>query len=58
MTKQQLNEIVQKTDGHCHFCGDKVSFERRGCRSDAVRRGVVRLNVSLWDVVQQTKGMG
>lgn len=30
MNEQQLRAIFDKTEGHCHFCGDSVIFERRG----------------------------
>jgi hypothetical protein len=30
MTQGQLREIWEKTQGHCHFCGDPLIFERRG----------------------------
>jgi 5-methylcytosine-specific restriction endonuclease McrA len=26
----QLRAIYDKTNGHCHFCGDPVEFEKRG----------------------------
>lgn len=32
MTEQQLRAIWEKTNGHCHFCGDPVSFRKRGYR--------------------------
>ena len=30
MNRDQLHHIWQKTEGHCHFCGDPVTFEKRG----------------------------
>ena len=30
MRESQLREIYDRTNGHCHFCGDPVVFERRG----------------------------
>ena len=30
MRESQLREIYDRTQGHCHFCGDPVVFERRG----------------------------
>lgn len=30
MTEGQLQEIFDKTHGHCHFCGDPLSFSMRG----------------------------
>jgi hypothetical protein len=32
MTETLLHEIWNKTNGHCHFCGDPVSFRKRGYR--------------------------
>lgn len=32
MTELQLRAIWQKTNGHCHFCGDPVSLRKRGYR--------------------------
>ena len=32
MTELQLRAIWQKTNGHCHFCGDSVSLRKRGYR--------------------------
>lgn len=32
MRNNQLREIWAKTNGHCHFCGDSVEFEKRGWR--------------------------
>ncbi|PWB53900.1 MAG: hypothetical protein C3F13_08320 [Anaerolineales bacterium] len=30
MYERQLRQIWEKTQGHCHFCGDPVEFEKRG----------------------------
>jgi 5-methylcytosine-specific restriction endonuclease McrA len=30
MLIDRLWSIFSKTNGHCHFCGDPLSFERRG----------------------------
>lgn len=30
MRNGQLRETWEKTNGHCHFCGDPVEFEKRG----------------------------
>lgn len=30
MTQNQLRQIWEKTQGHCHFCGDPVNFDKRG----------------------------
>ena len=32
MTDRQLREIFDKTGGHFHFCGDRLSFSDRGGR--------------------------
>jgi hypothetical protein len=32
MNPKQLREVWEKTNGHCHFCGDSVEFEKRGWR--------------------------
>jgi hypothetical protein len=32
MTETLLHEIWNKTNGHCHFCGDPVSFRNSGER--------------------------
>ena len=32
MNEGQLREIWNKTNGHCHFCGDRVSLRKRGYR--------------------------
>ncbi|MCF7878794.1 MAG: HNH endonuclease [Candidatus Omnitrophica bacterium] len=33
MTHKQLKIIFAKTDGHCHFCGDPLSFDKYGCKN-------------------------
>lgn len=30
MREDHLRQIWEKTQGHCHFCGDLVDFEKRG----------------------------
>jgi 5-methylcytosine-specific restriction endonuclease McrA len=30
VNENQLRQIFQRTQGHCHFCGDPVDFEKRG----------------------------
>jgi hypothetical protein len=30
MTDKQLRAIFDKTNGHCHFCGDPLKFDNRG----------------------------
>ena len=32
MTRLRLRTIWKKTNGHCHFCGDRLFFDRRGHR--------------------------
>jgi 5-methylcytosine-specific restriction endonuclease McrA len=34
MSEIQLRQIWKRTEGHCHFCGDPVIFEKRGWRAD------------------------
>src|SRR5229473_7025281 len=36
--EKRLFKIFLKTDGHCHFCGDEVEFEKRGWDSDLTGR--------------------
>ena len=33
MTKIEVRKIWEKTEGHCHFCGDAVDFDKRGWRA-------------------------
>jgi len=30
MGERELRQIFDKTQGHCHFCGDPIQFEKRG----------------------------
>ena len=30
MRESQLRAIYERTSGHCHFCGDRVVFSKRG----------------------------
>lgn len=32
LSQKSLAHIFQKTDGHCHFCGDLVVFEKYGVK--------------------------
>ncbi len=32
MNDALLREIWKKTNGHCHFCGDTISWRKRGHR--------------------------
>ena len=34
MRESQLQQIFEKTHGHCHFCGDPLEFEKRGWAED------------------------
>ncbi len=34
MKQAVLQAIFNRTTGHCHFCGDAISFERRGWAAD------------------------
>jgi hypothetical protein len=34
MRERELRSIFDRTNGHCHFCGDPVVFEKRGWASD------------------------
>ena len=36
MTENQLRKIFDKTDGHCHFCGNKLDFKKRGKKSGSL----------------------
>lgn len=34
MTTKTLQQIFDRTAGHCHFCGDRLTFEKYGLRKD------------------------
>jgi 5-methylcytosine-specific restriction endonuclease McrA len=51
MTEAQLRQIFEKTDGHCHFCGDEIRFGERGGRSIR-RKGPWEVD----HVIQRAKG--
>ena len=34
MTTKKLQQIFDRTNGHCHFCGDRLVFEKYGIRAD------------------------
>ena len=36
MTENQLRKIFIKTKGHCHFCGNKLVFEKRGWQNGSM----------------------
>src|SRR5579863_1375500 len=53
MTNAVLRQIFDKTNGHCHFCGDPIKFKRQGWRKG--KRG------GYWEVdhvIQRGKGGG
>ena len=33
MTENQLLHIFERTSGHCHFCGDQLTFAKRGWKT-------------------------
>lgn len=38
MREAALWKIYEKTNGHCHFCGDKIDFEKRGWAANLAGR--------------------
>lgn len=48
MREAVLHDIFQKTGGHCHFCGDKLEFEKRGRGGGAL--GVDDVPAGYWEV--------
>ncbi len=51
LNERQLRQIFDKTEGHCHFCGDEVAFEKRGWVADDL--------TGYWEVdhvIQRSKG--
>jgi HNH endonuclease len=50
MNENALQKIFDKTQGHCHFCGDPVTFSRRGWRKNLNGRWEVD------HVIQRHKG--
>lgn len=34
MITKTLRQIFNRTNGHCHFCGDKLVFEKYGLQKD------------------------
>jgi len=50
MHESQLRTIYARTSGHCHFCGDRVEFEKRGWSSNL--RGYWEVD----HVIQRGKG--
>ncbi|MFH1698785.1 MAG: HNH endonuclease signature motif containing protein [Candidatus Omnitrophota bacterium] len=52
MNKEQLKEIFDKTRGHCHFCGDKLAFNKYGYKKNSKTMGI-------WEadhIIQKGKG--
>jgi 5-methylcytosine-specific restriction endonuclease McrA len=53
MNEDTLRQIWEKTQGHCHFCGDPVDFEKRGWNDGDL--------TGYWEVdhvIQRDKGGG
>lgn len=51
MREAQLRKIFGKTNGHCHFCGNKLAFKKRGKKSGKLE--------GYWEVdhvIQRAKG--
>ncbi|MDO8593844.1 MAG: HNH endonuclease signature motif containing protein [bacterium] len=40
INNKKLEEVYEKTNGHCHFCGDKVIFKKYGLKNTEDVRGV------------------
>lgn len=40
INNKKLEEVYKRTNGHCHFCGDKVVFEKYGLKNADNIRGV------------------
>ena len=51
-SEQQLKNIFNKTNGHCHFCGDKIIFEKYGVRDIENINGVWEVD----HIYQKAKG--
>lgn len=52
MTENQLRRIFEKTKGHCHFCGDRIVFEKRGGKRVQDSKGYWEVD----HVIQRAKG--
>ncbi len=52
MRESQLRKIFEMTKGHCHFCGDRVVFEKRGGRRTRNLKGYWEID----HVIQRAKG--
>jgi len=50
MTEVELRHVFAKTEGHCHFCGDALTFSRRGWALELAGRWEVD------HVIQRDKG--
>jgi 5-methylcytosine-specific restriction endonuclease McrA len=51
-SERNLRQVFERTNGHCHFCGDPVVFERYGNRSAGSTVGAWQLD----HVIQKAKG--
>jgi len=51
LRESQLRDIFGKTNGHCHFCGDALTFDNRG-KAKAGTEGHWELD----HVIQRAKG--
>lgn len=40
INNKSLKEIYKRTNGHCHFCGDKVIYEKYGLKNTNEISGV------------------
>jgi len=58
MREPILHDIFQRTGGHCHFCGDRLEFAKRGRGGGA--RGIDDVPAGYWEVdhVAQVSGGG
>ena len=52
MTKESLKHIFSLTSGHCHFCGDRLMFGKRGLKNRKNENGAWEVD----HVIQKDKG--
>ncbi len=52
MTNNTLKAIFSRTSGHCHFCGDRLFFARRGIKKGQPEKGAWEVD----HVIQKDKG--
>lgn len=52
MTAKQLQQIFDRTNGHCHFCGDPVMFKKYGLKNMGDIDGVWEVD----HIIQKGKG--